>query len=901
MERRHPWLTLLALTVLAGFLRFYQIDKPAIWGDEAATWRRISGSYQQMVDELRVAGFMPANYLLTWYIKEGLPVGFEYRLHRWWQRADGTRYWGTAEADAKPSSPGRDDVPQFVRRRELASPSAPREELVVTRRLIEGGLNPTPLVMRFLPALCGTLMVPAMYFLASQLVQRRTALLVALFTCCSAYLLNYSRDAKMYMQVWFFATLHVGCLLWWLRAYARQPKVANRVSAKHQELAEGVAGVLPAHHVGDVARAFVVDAPLDNSAAPVSRLSTLLRWACWLVTGLAMISFHATGLAILAIELLVFLATIPQRLHWVRLPFTVRPAASSRPAMKRSAWSRMHVPPVFGFVAGVLAIVMLFNSYRAFSRFYERVEPDAGQAVQFEVNEAGLGWIESYNSRRTAAGHFLQNATAFLFSWEWVKPTQKEDVDPVALHRLRTAAIVLLIAIAVGLLPWRRLLDRISGNPRVYDRGPMPLTSLFLIAAWLIVPVYGVYCLSGAWSEDGLRVNAALPNATIVSAVFPNAANGDVGQLQGALTRELKPVLENVRPFADARATLAQLPWNQLFVVRGIDLFAARWWAVGLMLAAVALVVLSWPSPRAIEPVALAPGDLASDDRLVRKLDGHRRRRARWLGSLVGHGLGVILIATALWTLLVLFFVTVPPQEQSVWMPRYVGFVWPAFAIAACTLIMRLPLAPLRWLVVAALLGVNLTNVWARREYGEPPTPAITQDQIITQHQSAARFFVATLTRTGIGEPGSGFVGSIPNAYYLSLFSGAPATPRTAFFFVDRLVASTRLGNNFARVLPATLMRDRKIDALFLWTAYRNDQPPEFISQQLDPAMPPNWQRTSEPQRWQVYDHWTWRKFYRVERQHWIKTTPSTTPTGGRQSPAAGLTRVDTTDGVISP
>src|SRR4051812_24241734 len=75
----------------------------------------------------------------------------------------------------------------------------------------------SPLVMRLIPAICGTLMIPAMYFLARQVARRDAALLVAALTCCSAYMLNYSRDAKMYMDAWFFATLHLGCFLWWLR------------------------------------------------------------------------------------------------------------------------------------------------------------------------------------------------------------------------------------------------------------------------------------------------------------------------------------------------------------------------------------------------------------------------------------------------------------------------------------------------------------------------------------------------------------------------------------------------------------------------------------------------------------------------------------------------------------
>jgi predicted membrane-bound mannosyltransferase len=50
--------------------------------------------------------------------------------------------------------------------------------------------NLSPFFLRLIPAVCGTLMVPAMYFLSRQFVSRQTALLVAAFAACSAYLLN---------------------------------------------------------------------------------------------------------------------------------------------------------------------------------------------------------------------------------------------------------------------------------------------------------------------------------------------------------------------------------------------------------------------------------------------------------------------------------------------------------------------------------------------------------------------------------------------------------------------------------------------------------------------------------------------------------------------------------------
>ena len=106
----------------------------------------------------------------------------------------------------------------------------------------------SPFFMRLVPAVAGTLMVPAMYFLARQIGSRRLALLVAAFVACSAYMLNYSRDAKMYMHTWLFAALHLGCLLWWLR----------------------------------------------------TRLT--LAWLCWVAAGLAMGGTHATSLVLLSIQ-----------------------------------------------------------------------------------------------------------------------------------------------------------------------------------------------------------------------------------------------------------------------------------------------------------------------------------------------------------------------------------------------------------------------------------------------------------------------------------------------------------------------------------------------------------------------------------------------------------------------
>lgn len=148
----------LALTLLGGALRFARIDHPPLWWDEAATFTRVVGSFDELLGILRHDGFAPLHYELYW--------------------------------------------------------------------LLDKLATLTPFVMRLVPALAGTLMIPAMYFLARQVTSRRVATLASALTAFSAYLLVYSRDAKMYMHLWLCCALFVGCLLWWMRAARRHRRLA---------------------------------------------------------------------------------------------------------------------------------------------------------------------------------------------------------------------------------------------------------------------------------------------------------------------------------------------------------------------------------------------------------------------------------------------------------------------------------------------------------------------------------------------------------------------------------------------------------------------------------------------------------------------------------------------------
>src|SRR5688572_26628140 len=169
-DRRHLWI-LLAITVLGVVLRFSFPNRPPLWGDDAYTVYRTHADYQSMLDVLQNDGFTPLHYELYWLLG---------------------RIAGTEKS---PLNEGG--------------------------RAIEHSTGLTPAVVRFLPALWGSLMPPVIYFLAVQLVRRRIALGAALMAACSAYLLGYSRDGKMYMMLWMFSALSTACLLWWLRTGLR--------------------------------------------------------------------------------------------------------------------------------------------------------------------------------------------------------------------------------------------------------------------------------------------------------------------------------------------------------------------------------------------------------------------------------------------------------------------------------------------------------------------------------------------------------------------------------------------------------------------------------------------------------------------------------------------------------
>jgi 4-amino-4-deoxy-L-arabinose transferase-like glycosyltransferase len=119
--------------------------------------------------------------------------------------------------------------------------------------LISRHVPMTPTAMRFVPALAGTLTIPAIYWVARQLLTPRVALLAATMAAGSAFFMYYARDAKMYSHFWLCCTLSMGGLLWWLRT------------------------------------------------------RSCTAWLSWIAASLAMLGLHALGLIVIGLQLLIFL------------------------------------------------------------------------------------------------------------------------------------------------------------------------------------------------------------------------------------------------------------------------------------------------------------------------------------------------------------------------------------------------------------------------------------------------------------------------------------------------------------------------------------------------------------------------------------------------------------------
>ncbi len=716
-RRRIPWhlVALLFLTVLAGVSRFVSLDRPGIWVDEASTFRRVSGTYEQMLKTLEFDYFGPLFYSAEWVVRQ---------FHV---------------------------------------------------------LN--PFYLRLVPAIAGTLMIPAMYFLARQFCSIRTSLVTALLTLCSAFMINYGRDAKMYMTFWLFVALSAGAFFWWVRT------------------------------------------------------RTWTAWLSWIAASCAMMGLNPWGGVLLAFMPLWLLTA--RKVHWIM---------------------------GLGLIAGLAVIAAgPIVYYTQFNKCRDRT----AERGEF----AGISWLSQRNEGAGAPELIADSAAAFYYKFTFLQESDNPRVAPP--QNVLSAAIIALTTIlallTVGLLPWRKATD------------PVPPTTLepwwrptLWLGTWIVVSCYLFYCISirhpiaprdWAWAfhefigYHWLGLTLLILGATVAISFFPRV---QIGVLIGwVLLAAGLLVYALATPVTDGvlRSRVIVDQWLSL-------LFDWR---------------MAWPTLVLLPAVAIA-----------RSAPTLRQRGFHLLmAALIVAGLYLVLNAMhAVCTATIDGMIEKGVTPSSIWIPRYLGFIWPAVAIVTAVLLVRLPVWPLRWAAIMAFCAANLFVAWHRvYDPNEPPLDRIVADIYMgTDQKSSVRTFVKPVRMSG--GPGAGSLEYGVGPYYAY-------SSRTDLVLSPSIVAHWNMNylplpniTVAPRLIGYLVRNSTHVNRVITWQPIypSSDLPADENATLPDPNEPDavlrrlgsKWKLERE-EMFPVRYHWSWGELYVYRRREYVKIATTTQPAASTQ------------------
>ncbi|CAN5574565.1 hypothetical protein BH09PLA1_BH09PLA1_03090 [soil metagenome] len=835
-------IALLLLTAVGGLMRFSFLDKPPIWFDEAATYARTCARYSELLEALEEAGFGPLHYSAYWWIKNGMPT------------------WGKLETVQMPAVMRGNEFGR-MRTGPRTNGMVEVRDLIPTHPLIKSGsVSMTPFMMRLIPAICGTLMIPAMYWLARELSGRRSvALLAALLTTFSAYLLNYSRDGKMYMDFWLFATLHVAALLWWLRT------------------------------------------------------RRMIPWWCWIIAGTVMIGMHLLGAIVLAIDLIIVLTA--KRPHWkYHVPVLLTPVAAvaaSGEWMGSTAWRLVHdrafslpgpskawrfftrfyrgfrVPALLGFLVGMFVLgIGPYGYYKVFNKYAQRITERGWMG-------SGLQWIKDYNEGRTPREQVQYAATAFLTGWEWPrrstdllllkdgsavegdvrragrnwKVTKKDGsivevpneqmksreegqldeklIKPSTMRFLKWGSVAIAITLTLGAFPWRwpwrkrgvgasPMLSRLEPTAPGPDAHAAEALDRFTVAhgwrrmlyitLWIVLPPFGVYLVS--------HPAGSLPKLP--------------GETFGAMIR-----------------ATSMVQWS-------LDAFS--WLKVHPVIASAIIVVAI------ICFLVCAPT---------------WRRRLRQASALIAIALIAILLCAAFRDLYPYLDASLLKSagrgwrnHDSMWMPRYMGLILPALFVLVAMLMLRLPTRPVRALAILIFLVMNMYQFAGRVFAGtEPPVDRMVADSIAWRKSESGDGTLKMYynvrrpqLQAGLG-PGTGVL-SMPTArYYWTIYTDSPAHPDEIRGMGSPIDSRFPPYTSSATSIKTDVAKKPELSRLIVWDSFDTNKGDS--SDKTLAALGTGWQREGADELFYARDHWTWRDLFTIRRRVYVRdpNAPTTLPT----------------------
>jgi len=705
----------------------------------------------------------------------------------------------------------------------------------------------SPVMMRVPVAFAGALMPPAMYFLARQLgISTKISLVIALFAACSAYMLAYSRDAKMYMPFWLFCAVHMGCLLWWM--HRRVVTTDHGGSTADDDEPPATWGRWSLKLAGRLAWSTV------HTTSSLACSAGAFRWLCWVAAGCAMIGYHALGLMIVSVEVLIFLTH--RNLHWKRIG---------------------------PFVVGVAILLLLVVGHFGYFTDWEN-------RVSENWSSSGVQWVNGYNAERGGADLATFASTAFLMSWEWPVKSWQSGIDPRVLKTLMTVSVAFGLLAGVGLLcslsryaggglGWgfsRRTQKSILPNdssfngheadharrptqepsprpsPGVPGEGVAPWRAMLWLGAWLLLPAYAIYC---------------------------------------------KSVLLGKIPFSQKTGTLFAPPW---IIARDVAETIGYGWIAGTA-AVVLLLICFWRSESTLRSrmarflammtvAALLFGLLCAEFGVLRAMAVRAAAQGdRWHSFWMPRYLGALWPALAIILCVLLMCLPTRPLRVgaialllAVNLAQFSVRVWgssePPTDVMARDIVAAQPLY-----VRQSQVALDLTRATFALGTGlDRPRfdRAIDQSRKLPVVTPTAR----TYMQTGIWspEPGGGVLGSYAMRFYLCYYVGVDAdapTFRRRTALVDR--QWTVVSGTSPRLIAADMQKMPSIDRVITWDRYDRGRRDNSPADPIAKALGPNWRRIDD-KMFSVRDHWTWMNKYQLRRREYVKVSqPTTVPSTG--------------------
>jgi hypothetical protein len=213
---------------------------------------------------------------------------------------------------------------------------------------------------------------------------------------------------------------------------------------------------------------------------------------------------------------------------------------------------------------------------------------------------------------------------------------------------------------------------------------------------------------------------------------------------------------------------------------------------------------------------------------------------------------------------------TVGHFVQSLWVPRYLGIVWPPMCVGLILLIFRLPTRLLRMGCIIVLLGLNLFSFGARLLADtEPPVDHIVADIGLGRSNPNRVHTIVQMTNREWG-PGGGSMYNHVGEYYLSLDRwqrGLPLVSPQILHDGDAFELYDFDADLTPGAIHRLLARRPNLRRLIVWTD-EDLSPAPAGADEIAQSLGPSWKLLRD-QRWIARDHWSWKSLYVCRRREY--------------------------------